>query len=189
MSDFTENVQYGDFLKNAYRQLLTDLNHRPVPNGVEDVFSLIMPELKKASIDNSDIESQKIAMEIRKRPDLLVWTPNNKCRIIEVRSKKDLPKNFLEYFDNEYCDFFEVQKLFPNARLVYLDLQKEKVRSLYCGLDYNDPIQGKFWQDPCSYLYCSEEQFRYAEKKMWKAIKNSSKKVIRYMPEEEDIPF
>lgn len=189
MSDFTENVQYGDLLKNAYRQLLIDLNHRPVPNGVEDLFSLIMPELKKASFDKSDFESQSIAMRLRKRPDLLVWTPNNKCRIIEVRSKKDLPENHLEYFDDKYCDFFEVQKMFSTARLVYLDLQNEKVRSLYCGYEYNHPLQGKYWQDPCSYLYCSEDQFKCAEKKMWKAIKNSSKKVISYMSEEEDIPF
>lgn len=189
MSDFTENVIYGDFLKNAFRQLLTDLDQRSVPNGVEDVYSLIMQEIKKASVDKSDIESQRIAMDIRKSPDLLVRMPNEKLRLIEVRAKIDLPENHLEYLDRQYCDFHDVQNQYPRARLVYLDLQNEKVRSLYCGLEYNHPLQVKYWQDPCSYLYCSEEQFKNAEKKMWKAIKNSSEKVIRYMREEEDILF
>ena len=189
MTDFLKNVQYGDMIKNAFIQFLRQINHRTVPTGQEDSMSLIIPELLKASKDNTDLESQSVASHFRHRPDSCTLTINENFRWIEVRAKKDLPENFLDYFDDDHCDFFREQKLYPCARLVYIDVINEKIRSLYCGLDYNDPLQKTYWQDPCSYLDCSREQYLRAKKEMFEAIREAAERIRNYMPDKEDIIF
>tara|TARA_B100000989_G_C19470168_1_gene440314 strand:- start:276 stop:902 length:627 start_codon:yes stop_codon:yes gene_type:complete len=187
MTTDPKNFVYGILMQEMYKNFLQAAGYRVKGTGQEYVFPFSMDFISRASANELDPETAKIALELKKLPDFLAIKETHTDLSIlrgEVRCKKNMPKrieNFICQYDEEE-EFEFIRENYRRTRLIYLDVPNKNVRALNTEFAWDDPRQLDFWNNPLTYVKLNQDQYDILiEKYLWQCAIDVADRIIDYL--------
>ena len=177
------NFIFGQSVAEAFLNFLSyELGYCVRRTGTEISNGFSNLSLRKLRYKANDQETLKNLKSDQLEPDAKIISPkSNKISHIEIKTRST--GSLESFLANNYSvnEFIEIKKYYPNVRMVYIDLENKRIRSICCAnkeLTYKDQFEN--WNKPASWIEGVKDQkdFDVKSKYFFQALLVGSQKVV-----------